>query len=80
VGFITDFAERIATHYEYYATEWGADRWKSGWNDKRGHDRFVEALPEDASVRYLGCAGGSPVAVSLVNRGPALPALIARRH
>lgn len=66
---MNDFADRIIGHYERHATEWDADRRKSSWNDRRWHDRFVEALPEHARVLDLGCGGGSPVAVNLVSRG-----------
>ena len=49
-----EFAEAIVGHYERHAIDWDADRRKSGWNDKRWHDRFVKALPEHASVlEYL---------------------------
>lgn len=64
-----DFADRIVSHYERHATEWDADRRKYDWNDKRWHDRFVDALLEHASVLDLGCGGGSPVAVNLVSEG-----------
>jgi SAM-dependent methyltransferase len=66
---MTDLANSIAAHYERHATEWDADRRKSGWNDKCWHDRSVEALPERASVLDLGCGGGAPVAVNLVAHG-----------
>jgi ubiquinone/menaquinone biosynthesis C-methylase UbiE len=58
---MNDFADRIIGHYERHATEWDADRRKSSWNDRRWHDRFVEALPEHARVLDLGCGGGSPL-------------------
>jgi SAM-dependent methyltransferase len=72
-GFIfrsmSEFSDRIVSHYERHATEWDADRRKYRWNDRRWHDRFVDALPEHASVLDLGCGGGSPVAVNLVSHG-----------
>ena len=64
---MTDLADMIVGHYERHAIEWDADRRKFGWNDKRWHDRFVDALPERASVLDLGCGGGSPVAVNLAS-------------
>jgi trans-aconitate methyltransferase len=63
---MTDFADRITGHYQRHATAWDADRRESGWNDKRWHDRFVEALPKHGKVLDLGCGGGAPVAVNLV--------------
>src|SRR5215470_2938673 len=48
---------------------WDADRRNSGWNDKRWHERFIDALPENATVLDLGSGGGSPVAMNLVARG-----------
>jgi trans-aconitate methyltransferase len=63
---MTDFADKITGHYERHAAAWDADRRKSGWNDKRWHDRFIELLPKRAKVLDLGCGGGSPVAVNLV--------------
>jgi SAM-dependent methyltransferase len=63
---MTDFADRITGHYERHATAWDTDRRKSGWNDKRWHDRFIEVLPKRAKILDLGCGGGSPVAVDLV--------------
>jgi SAM-dependent methyltransferase len=62
-------ADDIVAHYERHAIAWDADRRKGGWNDKWWHDRFSEALPENATVLDLGCGGGSPVAANLVARG-----------
>src|SRR5262249_33943091 len=59
----------IMAHYERHAIAWDADRRNSGWNDKRWHDRFIEALPQNGTVLDLGCGGGSPVAMYLVARG-----------
>jgi trans-aconitate methyltransferase len=56
-------------HYERHAIAWDADRRNSDWNDKRWHDHFIEALPENGTVLDLGCGGGSPVAMNLVARG-----------
>ena len=64
---MSDLADRIVSHYERHATEWDADRRRSGWTDRQWHDRFVEMLPEGASVLDLGCGGGIPVAANLVN-------------
>jgi trans-aconitate methyltransferase len=63
----TDLADRICGHYEKHATAWDADRRNSGWNDKRWHERFVEALPNSARVLDLGCGGGIPVARNLAD-------------
>jgi 2-polyprenyl-3-methyl-5-hydroxy-6-metoxy-1,4-benzoquinol methylase len=61
---MTELADRIAEHYERHAIAWDADRRKSGWNDEIWHARFIEALPEHASILDLGCGGGVPVAKS----------------
>ncbi len=66
---MTELAEAIVGHYERHATDWDSDRRKSGWNDKHWHDRFVQGLPEHASVLDLGCGGGMPVAANLVGHG-----------
>jgi SAM-dependent methyltransferase len=64
---VTDLAGRIIGHYEKHAIAWDADRRNSGWNDRRWHDRFVEALPKSARVLDLGCGGGIPVARNLAD-------------
>jgi len=64
---MTDLADRITGHYEKHAIEWDADRRRSGWNDKRWHDRFIRALPKSARVLDLGCGGAIPVALNLVD-------------
>jgi SAM-dependent methyltransferase len=66
---MTDLADKIPTHYEKHAIEWDADRRRSGWNDKRWHDRFIEVLPNHAKVLDLGCGGGAPVAQNLAKHG-----------
>jgi SAM-dependent methyltransferase len=66
---MAELADRIPQHYERHAIAWDADRRKSGWNDEIWHARFIEALPEHASVLDLGCGGGTPVATNLVARG-----------
>jgi ubiquinone/menaquinone biosynthesis C-methylase UbiE len=65
---MTPTADDIIAHYERHAIAWDADRRNSGWNDRRWHDRFVDALPENATVLDLGCGGASPVAMNLVAR------------
>lgn len=64
---VTDLSDKICAHYEKNAAAWDADRRNSGWNDKRWHDRFVEALPKSARVLDLGCGGGIPVARNLAD-------------
>ncbi len=66
---MADFSERIIDHYERHAREWAADRRNSDWNDKPWHDRFIAALPKNATVLDLGCGSGSPVAVNMVACG-----------
>jgi predicted TPR repeat methyltransferase len=63
---MTNLADKIPSHYEKHAIEWDSDRRKNGWNDKRWHDRFVEALPKSARILDLGCGGAIPVAFNLV--------------
>lgn len=64
---VIDLAGRIIGHYEKHAVAWDADRRNSAWNDRRWHDRFVEALPKSARVLDLGCGGGIPVARNLAD-------------
>jgi predicted TPR repeat methyltransferase len=64
---VSELSDNIIRHYEKHAAAWDADRRKAGWNDKRWHDRFVEALPKSAHVLDLGCGGGIPVARNLAN-------------
>jgi len=64
---VTDLSDKICGHYEKHATAWDTDRRNGGWNDKRWHDRFVEALPKSARVLDLGCGGGIPVARNLAD-------------
>jgi SAM-dependent methyltransferase len=64
-----ELADRIVGHYQHYAREWDADRRASGWNDRPWHDRFTADLPAGATVLDLGCGGGSPVAMHMVERG-----------
>jgi SAM-dependent methyltransferase len=67
-GSETDLADRIIGHYEKHAVAWDADRRSANWNDKRWHDRFVDALLKSARVLDLGCGGGIPVARNLAKR------------
>jgi trans-aconitate methyltransferase len=85
---VTELSGTIIAHYEKHATAWDADRRKADWNDRRWHDRFVEALPKSASVLDLGCGGGIPVARNLaehtlrvtgVDSSPAMIALCRQR-
>jgi trans-aconitate methyltransferase len=64
-----DASGLIAGHYERHARAWDADRQRSVWSDKPWHDRFVALLPKRASVLDLGCGGGAPVALHLVESG-----------
>ena len=65
----SEVADRIIGHYEKHGHDWDADRRGSGWNDKPWHDRFIAALSEGANVLDLGCGGGTPVALNMVERG-----------
>jgi SAM-dependent methyltransferase len=85
---VTDPSDRIPGHYEKHAVAWDADRRSSAWNDRRWHDRFIEALPKSARVLDLGCGGGIPVARNLaehavrvtgVDSSPAMIALCRER-
>jgi predicted TPR repeat methyltransferase len=64
---VSELSDNIIRHYETHAAAWDADRRKADWNDKRWHDRFVEALPKSARVLDLGCGGGIPVARNLAD-------------
>jgi SAM-dependent methyltransferase len=66
---VQELADRIIDHYERHARAWDADRRLTGWNDKPWHDRFIDALPQGASVLDLGCGSGSPVAQHMAGRG-----------
>lgn len=59
---MSDLARGIIEHYERHAVAWDVDRSRSAWNDKHWHERFLQALPEQASVLDLGCGSGWPVA------------------
>src|SRR5262245_58160675 len=59
---MSDLARGIIEHYERHAVAWDIDRSRSAWNDKHWHERFLQALPEQASVLDLGCGSGWPVA------------------
>lgn len=67
-----EMADRIIAHYEHHARDWDADRNRSdaaSWNDKPWHDRFLAALPAEATVLDLGCGSGFPVANHLAQHG-----------
>ena len=64
-----DAANNIVAHYEHHALSWDADRRAAGWTDKPYIERFLEALPTDATVLDLGCGGGDPVALHMTARG-----------
>jgi len=66
---MSEIANRMISHYERHASEWDADRRNSGWNDKSWHDRFINALPQGATVLDLGCGAGAPVALHMVECG-----------
>lgn len=66
---MSDLSERIISHYERHALDWDADRRKAEWNDKLWLNRFIEALPKDATVLDLGCGSGDPIARYVVERG-----------
>lgn len=62
-------ADQLPQIYERYAREWDAERNRSKWHDQGWHDRFVNSLPEGATVLDLGCGSGMPVAHHLVQHG-----------
>lgn len=64
-----DPSSLIAGHYERHARAWDADRRRGSWNDKPWFERFVPLLPKGATVLDLGCGGGAPVALHLVESG-----------
>jgi SAM-dependent methyltransferase len=66
-----EMANRIIDHYERHARDWDADRnrYVDPWNDKPWHDRFIAALPAEATVLDLGCGSGSPVAKHMAEHG-----------
>jgi SAM-dependent methyltransferase len=66
---VDNSAGLIVEHYERHALAWDADRRHGTWADKPWLDRFVAALPAGASVLDLGCGGGVPVALHLVESG-----------
>ena len=68
-GKMANLADQIIGHYERHAHAWETDRRHGAWNDKPWHDRFISALPSGAWVLDLGCGGGAPVAVNMVNLG-----------
>lgn len=64
-----DPSRAIVAHYERHAADWDADRRRSGWNDRKWHERFAALLHPGAAVLDLGCGGGSPVASHLAAHG-----------
>lgn len=64
-----DAANRIVAHYERHALAWDADRRAGSWIDRPFIERFLNFLPEGATVLDLGCGGGDPVARHMVARG-----------
>jgi SAM-dependent methyltransferase len=68
---MSGLADRIIDHYERHARDWDADRNldASRWIEKPWHDRFIAALPKDASVLDLGCGSGARVARHMAERG-----------
>jgi len=64
-----DAANNIVAHYERHALSWDADRRAAGWTDKPYIARFLEHLPDGATVLDLGCGGGDPIARHMVARG-----------
>ena len=64
-----DAANNIVAHYERHALSWDADRRAAGWIDKPYIARFLEHLPDGATVLDLGCGGGDPVALHMAARG-----------
>ena len=66
---IDELAGNAIGIYQRHATEFDADRRRFGWNDKGWHVRFVELLPNNATVLDLGCGPGKPVAKHLIEYG-----------
>jgi SAM-dependent methyltransferase len=64
-----DAAKGMITHYERHARSWDADRRAADWTDKPYIERFLGPLPVGASVLDLGCGGGEPVALHIVEQG-----------
>jgi SAM-dependent methyltransferase len=64
-----DLAALIVDHYERHALSWDADRRAAGSNDKCWIERFLDSLPQGATILDLGCGGGSPVALHMVAHG-----------
>ncbi len=64
-----DAAKQIVDHYERHALSWDADRRAASWIDKPYIERFLNFLPQGATVLDLACGGGSPVALHMVAQG-----------
>src|SRR5262249_6452960 len=64
-----DAAKQIVDHYERNALSWDADRRAAIWIDKPYIERFLNFLPQAATVLDLGCGGGSPVARHMAAQG-----------
>lgn len=61
-------SQQIAPLYERHAAAWDAARSKTLF-EKAWLDRFLEAVPPDASILDLGCGAGEPIARYLIARG-----------
>ena len=64
-----ELADRVMDLYERHAAIWAAERGRRPWVERVWLERFVEALPKNATVLDLGCGAGSPVAAFLARGG-----------
>ena len=48
-----DLSQGIVAHYERHASDWDADRRRSGWNDRKWHERFAALLRSGDAVLLL---------------------------
>ncbi len=62
-------ADRIADLYERHARHYDADRSRDLAVEQAWLDRFVSLLPPAASVLYIGCGHGEPIAQHLIAQG-----------
>jgi hypothetical protein len=61
-------SERIVSLYQRYAIDWDRDRGRS-LLEKAWLDRLLALLPPRASILYMGCGSGEPIARYLIEKG-----------
>jgi SAM-dependent methyltransferase len=61
-------AERIIGLYERHAADWDENRGRSLF-EKPWLDRFLDHLPQSASILDIGCGSAEPIARYLIERG-----------